>query len=68
MRGLASRLQRGTTAQRDWQQAADIAAIRVSGTWPALTSEHWIGSGLVVQGRGAGQGYSFLPKSGLVQG
>jgi hypothetical protein len=42
-------------SQRDRQQTADIAAIRVNGTWPALTSERWIDPSQAVQDRGAAQ-------------
>jgi hypothetical protein len=37
------------TAQRDTQQTADIAALRVNVTWPAMTSERWTARSRVVQ-------------------
>src|SRR5262245_2301708 len=56
MRGLAYRLQRGATSQRDRQQSPDRADRSVSGIRPALTGTGWKKPSNLVQGWGAVQG------------
>src|SRR5215471_19481877 len=55
MRGLAYRLQRGATSQRDRQQSPDRADRSVSGIRPAVTGTGWKKPSNLVQGWGAVQ-------------